>query len=264
VSVLLTAPTPALEHLTPHDLVTYSRCPYEMELVRAARAARREGSDTLHARTPLDVVPLRQSPLAPPLIPGAQTEDGRLDLEPSDTLVYVDSSESDLPVRFAPESVRLDPRFSGPSLTIVDAAMGLSGRPDFVVRRGDGSVFPVECKSTHLFTKLGAVHGRAFDTIQAIAECRLAYVAFGVRPAFGVVLYTDRDGAGTHEGWLRVPYGDAEERWLARALASIRADRFRAPVPSERHCAPCEPNRDGLCAYAASRPLRPVRGEANS
>jgi hypothetical protein len=245
-------PTQAPEHLAPHDLVTYYRCPYEMELHRSTRPA--PGSPPRAALTPLDVVPLHRSPLFDPPEGRARAIEGRLDLFPGDTLVYLDEHERDLPVLFPPEQVRIDPRFSGLGLTLVDRELAFSGRPDLVVRRSDGSVFPVEYKSTHLFLGFHEAHGRRFDVLQAIAECRLVHAVLGVRPTHGVVLYGDAAGDGRREGFVEVPYGDAEERWLRVALAQIRADRTRAPVPSERTCAACEPNAEGLCRYAAARP----------
>ncbi len=247
---------PTLEHLTPHDLVTYFRCPHEMELVRAHRG-HVAGPPTGAVRTPLDVVPLRHSPLFAPPFGRLTVNEGRLDLGFHDVLVYEDDREDDLPVLFPPERVRLDARFTGGHSTLVDAAWGLAGRPDLVILRPDGALIPVEYKATHLFVGFHEAHGRLFDTVQAIAECRLVETTFGRRPPYGIVLYGDTAGGGAHEGWVQVPYGDAEERWLKVALDQVRADAVRAPVPAERNCAACGPNADGLCRYAAARPEHP-------
>ncbi len=248
-------PVPALEHLTPHDLVTYYRCPYEMELQHARPGP--HGAPARIPMTPTEVVPLHRSPLFDPPTSRARAIEGRLDLAPSDTLIYLDEREDGLPVLFPPERVRIDPAFHGGEPTLHDAELGFSGRPDLIVRRADGSVYPIEYKSTHLFLGLHEAHGRSFDVLQAIAECRLTHQALGVRPTHGVILYGDVAGDGAHEGWVEVPYGDAEERWLRVALGQIRADRTRAPAPSERHCSGCEPNALGLCRYAAARPDHP-------
>ena len=245
----------AVEHLSPHDLVTYYRCPYEMELHRARRVG--PGPAPAGPVTPPDVVPLRRSPLFDPPVGRAQANEGRLDVAPTDTLVYLDEHERGLPVLFPPERVSIHPSVRAHGLTLVDPELGLSGRPDLVVRRADGALFPVEYKSTHLFVGFHEAHGRAFDALQAIAECRLVHAALGVRPTHGVVLYGDVEGDGAREGWVEVPYGDAEERWLKVALSQIRADRTRAPVPAERNCSGCEPNGEGLCRYAAARFDRP-------
>jgi hypothetical protein len=249
------------EHLTPHDLVTYSRCPFEMEVLRARRASVHAGAP-VNAITPINVVPERHSPLFAPPLHRTVVNDGRLDLLPSDTLIYEDEGEDDLPMLFAPERIRPDPRFEGHHGNLNDDDWQLSGRPDLIVRRADGSVFPIEYKATHLFTGYHESHGRAFDTIQAIAECRLVHVVTGVRPTRGVVLYGDAAGDGEREGWVMVPYGDAEEHWLKAALTQVRTDTTRAPVPAERNCASCEANRDQLCRFAGSRYDGPHRSAA--
>jgi hypothetical protein len=240
------------EHVTPHDLVTYSRCPYEMELLRSRHATLITGHE-VPARTPPQVVPLRHSPLFPPPNLGVIVNDGRLDVAPDDHLVYEDEGEDNLPFLFAEEQVQLDARYRPPNSTLIDSVMGLSGRPDFVIKSHSGEVAPVEYKSTHLFRGYHESHGRTFDVIQAIAECRLVHVAFGRRPSHGIILYGDVAGEGEREGWVQIPYGDAEERWLQAAISQIRSDATRAPVPAEGHCAPCLPNKDGLCRFAAAR-----------
>ncbi|MCI4347901.1 MAG: hypothetical protein L3J97_04700, partial [Thermoplasmata archaeon] len=75
-----------LEHVTPHDLVTYSRCPFEMELLHSRHAFIVSGR-TVAPRTPLDVIPLRRSPLAGPPNFGVVVNDGRLDVAPDDCLI---------------------------------------------------------------------------------------------------------------------------------------------------------------------------------
>ncbi|HZY92076.1 MAG TPA: hypothetical protein VFG07_04800 [Thermoplasmata archaeon] len=245
------------EHLTPHDLVTYSRCPFEMELQHRLRAAQRAGAPVIDP--PLSGgAPLRHSPLfLPPQAP-VRVNDGRLDLFDSDLLVYEDEGEDDLPVLFPPERVRPDPQFRRHGVNLLDDEFGLSGRPDYILSRAGGAFVPVEYKATHLFLGWKALHlenhGRAFDLLQAIAECRLVHAVSGVRPPYGIVLYGDRGEDGEHEGWVEVPYGEREEHWLKAALTQIRTDRERSPVPTERNCAPCEPNRDGHCRFAAVRP----------
>jgi hypothetical protein len=242
---------PAPEHLTPHDLVTYFRCPHEMELHRAARLAPLGTAPVV--RTPEHVVPLRHSPLFAPPLGRITVNEGRPDIGPGDTLVYRDEGEDDLPMLFAPEQVKLDPRFAAGPGNLSDPELGFAGRPDLVIRRADGTLEPVEYKATHLFVGYHEAHGRSFDTVQAIAECRLVHAAFGRRPSRGLVLYGDAAGGGAHEGWVEIAYGDAEERWLRAALTQIRTDPERAPVPAERNCGGCEPNGLGLCRYAAAR-----------
>ncbi|MCI4317570.1 MAG: hypothetical protein L3J96_03450, partial [Thermoplasmata archaeon] len=205
------------EHLTPHDLVTYSRCPHEMELTRARRASLHSGVLTT-ACTPADVVPTRHSPLFSPPTAHLVVNEGPLDVFAGDRLIYVDEGEEGVPMLFPPEQIQPDPLLRRHGINLIDDELGLSGRPDLVIRRADGSVFPVEYKATHLFIGLHEAHlethGRSFDVLQSIAECRLLQAALGVRPKFGVVWYGDQSGSGEHEGWVQVPYGDPEEHWL--------------------------------------------------
>lgn len=240
------------EHLTPHDLVAYFRCPHEMELEKARRARGNDGT-TPPLRTPLDVVPLRRSPLLPPPVGAIRVNPGRIAFSPGDVLVYEDEGEDELPVLFPPERVRLDPRFRPGHENLVDTDLGLAGRPDLVVDLSGHDLVPVEYKTTHLFVGYHEAHGRLFDTVQAIAQCQLVETVFGRRPPYGIVLYGDAAGSGEHEGWVEVPYGNAEAAWLRYALREVRSDTVRAPVPAERNCGGCEPNGEGLCRYAASR-----------
>lgn len=242
----------AREHLTPHDLIAYFHCPHEMELTRAGHEARVLGTP-IAPRTPANVVPLRHSPLFTPPLGQIEVVPGRLDLGSDDYLVYEDEGEDDLPVLFPPERVRRDARFTTRPGTLQDPELGFAGRPDLVIARRGGELVPLEYKSTHLFLGYHEAHGRLFDTVQAIAECRLVHAAFGRRPPYAIVLYGDLAGDGAHEGWIKIPYTDADEHWLRAALMQVRSDAERAPVPAERNCAGCEPNALGLCRYAAAR-----------
>ncbi len=240
------------EHLTPHDLVAYFRCPHEMELEKSRRHRDATGVPAA-VRTPADVVPLRHSPLLAPPLGAVRVNQGRLAFGAGDQLVYEDAQEDDLPVLFPPEQIRLDPRFRQAPENLVDPALGFAGRPDLVVALAGRELVPLEYKATHLFVGYHEAHGRLFDTVQAIAQCRLVEAAFGRRPRYGIILYGDAAGDGLHEGWVEVPYGEAEAGWLRYALTTVRADAVRAPVPAERNCAGCAPNGDGLCRYAAAR-----------
>jgi hypothetical protein len=243
---------PISEWLTPHDLVTYFRCPYEMELIRSTHS--HPGQPVpLAPRTPADVVPLRHSPLFAPPLGHLVVNEGRLDVDEKDVLVYEDEGEDALPVLFPPERVRPDVRFAGNRSTLSDPELGIRGRPDLIVQRSDGTLVPVEYKETHLFVGYHEAHGRLFDTIQVVAECRLVEAAFGRRVPYGIVLYGDESGGGLHEGWVRIPYGEAEQGWLRAALKQVREDGTRAPVPAERNCASCEPNGASACRFAAAR-----------
>ena len=253
--------SPAIEHLTPHELVTYFRCPHEMELARGLHA-RAVGKVAPPVRTPLDVVPLHHSPMLAPPLGHLEVNEGCLDVSEGDQLVYEDDGEEDLPVLFPPDRIHRDPRFTNGHLNLIDPELGLSGRPDLIIRRDTGEYVPLEYKATHLFVGYHEVHGRLFDTVQAVAECRLVHAAFGRRPSYGIILYGDTAGAGERQGWVKIPYQDVEERWLRLVVDQIRSDSVRGPVPAERNCGGCEPNGEGLCRYAAARYEGPHRRQA--
>lgn len=238
------------EHLSPHDIVTYFRCPHEMELHRAQHLSWRSGQ-AVQPLTPNATPPASHSPLPPPPGESSQAQPGRLIIGPHDLLLYEDPDESGLPILFPPEQSHVHAFLRQHGATLMDTAWGLSGRPDLVVRRGDGQLYPVEFKETHLWEGYQEHHGRFFDVLQVIAECRLVEAVWGSAPRFGVVYYGDTQGGGEREGYVEVPYGVPQREWLQAAMTIIRADRIRAPVPAERNCGHCEPNRDGLCRYAS-------------
>ncbi|HEV8049253.1 MAG TPA: hypothetical protein VGP88_01535, partial [Thermoplasmata archaeon] len=109
---------PTLEHLTPHDLVTYSRCPHEMELHRSERASQLAGSPVA-PKTPIGTRPEARSPLFSPPGHSVQVFEGRIDFGPLDRLVYVDAGERGLPVLFAPEHTEPEPKLAGRNGTLV-------------------------------------------------------------------------------------------------------------------------------------------------
>ncbi len=69
---------------------------------------------------------------------------------------------------------------------IYDAKLGLSGRPDYVVKQGK-MVIPVEVKSSR-------VTDAPYDShiFQLAAYCYLVWREFGVRPSHGILHYPNR------------------------------------------------------------------------
>jgi CRISPR-associated exonuclease Cas4 len=69
---------------------------------------------------------------------------------------------------------------------LYDGELGLTGKPDYLVEKGS-QIIPVEVKS-----------GRAADgpydshIFQLAAYCRLVEVAYGKRPAYGILHYSNR------------------------------------------------------------------------
>src|SRR5258708_12840119 len=108
----LTAPPTGLLHLPPHDLVTFSRCPLEMELLHRRREAQR----TSTTAAPIGRVSavLRQSPMFAPSSAHVRVVDGRLYLAPHDPLVYAAEGAEALPILFPPKRVPPHPPLPRP------------------------------------------------------------------------------------------------------------------------------------------------------
>lgn len=93
---------------------------------------------------------------------------------------------------------------------LVSRKLGLTGRPDYLVREKGGLV-PVEVKSGAAPTS-GAHPAHVY---QLAAYCALVTEAYGQRPAYGLIQYRDR--------LLRVPYTPLLEQELLAILSQMRA-----------------------------------------
>jgi CRISPR-associated exonuclease Cas4 len=110
---------------------------------------------------------------------------------------------------------------------LFSARLGLTGKPDYLVRRGD-EVVPVEVKSMR--APAGGPH--AAHTFQLAAYCALVAEAYGRRPDYGLIKYADQT--------LAVTYSAALEAELRALLDEIRADRETEDVPrSHEQAARC-------------------------
>lgn len=69
---------------------------------------------------------------------------------------------------------------------LYDAKLGLSGRPDYVVKQGD-MVIPIEVKSSHVVDAPYDSH-----IFQLAAYCYLVWREYGVRPTHGILHYPNR------------------------------------------------------------------------
>lgn len=69
---------------------------------------------------------------------------------------------------------------------IYDAKLGLTGRPDYIVRKGD-MVIPIEVKSSRIADAPYDSH-----MFQLAAYCYLVWKEFGVRPSHGILHYPNR------------------------------------------------------------------------
>ncbi len=112
---------------------------------------------------------------------------------------------------------------------LYDAALGLTGKPDYLVQRG-GAAIPVEVKS-------GRTPNAPYDShiFQVASYCLLVERTTGTRPPYGIIHYPHRDFA--------VDYTPELESALMDILAEMRRDERRAEVPrshnSPARCQKC-------------------------
>lgn len=110
------------------------------------------------------------------------------------------------------------------------SGLRLVGKPDYLVRRGDGTIIPVEVKS-------GAAPETPWEgqILQLAAYCLLVDDNFGVRPPYGILQYRDRAFA--------VDYTEDLEADLLDLLAEMRSVAAEDdPEPDHddwRRCAAC-------------------------
>jgi CRISPR-associated exonuclease Cas4 len=99
---------------------------------------------------------------------------------------------------------------------LCDPMLGLTGKPDYLVER-DGGIIPVEVKS-------GRAPQAPYDShiYQLAAYCLLVESTTGVRPAYGILHYANRDFAVDFTPELRSA--------LLEALAEMRRDELRSEV----------------------------------
>lgn len=106
----------------------------------------------------------------------------------------------------------------------------LVGKPDYLVEQADGTIIPVEIKSS-------AAPDAPWDgqVLQLAAYCLLVEVNYGVRPPYGILQYKDRAFA--------VDFTDDLEADLLDLLDEMRATREDYdPDPyhnERRRCAAC-------------------------
>lgn len=106
----------------------------------------------------------------------------------------------------------------------------LVGRPDYLVEQADGSLIPVELKSSRAADEPWEGH-----VLQLAAYCLLVEENFGVRPHYGILQYQDRAFA--------IDYTEELEGELLDLLAQIHEDSFEAELERDHNdwhrCAGC-------------------------
>jgi CRISPR-associated exonuclease Cas4 len=98
-----------------------------------------------------------------------------------------------------------------PEKPLFSARWQLTGKPDYLVRAGDGYL-PVEVKSG----RAPAQGAYAAHIYQLAAYCALVADAYAVRPAYGLIKYADKIVA--------VDYTADLERELVTIMEDLRAD----------------------------------------
>lgn len=113
----------------------------------------------------------------------------------------------------------------------------LAGRPDYLVRQANGTIIPVEVKSSRAPEEPWEGH-----ILQLAAYCLLVEEMFGVRPAHGILQYKDQAFA--------IDYTPELEADLLDLLAEMRAANAGGEVDRDhndwRRCARCGLNHKCL------------------
>jgi CRISPR-associated exonuclease Cas4 len=117
---------------------------------------------------------------------------------------------------------------------LYDAALGLTGRPDYLVEQGE-QLIPVEVKS-------GRIPDGPYDNhiFQLAAYCLLVDRVYAKRPDYGILHYTSQSGAART---FAVDYTPTLEEALLDLLDAMRKQERRKDVQrshdSAQRCAGC-------------------------
>ncbi len=97
-------------------------------------------------------------------------------------------------------------------------ALGISGKPDCLVRTSDGTV-PVELKNSSKPPARGEVY--ANHMIQALAYCALVEDQMEVRVPYALVIYAGQQVR-------KVAFTDQRRRWLLETIREVEVARARS------------------------------------
>jgi CRISPR-associated exonuclease Cas4 len=113
---------------------------------------------------------------------------------------------------------------------LYDPILGLTGKPDYLVQQKDGSLVPVEVKSSNAPT--GPYDSHIY---QLAAYCYLVERTTGKRPSHGILHYNNQT--------YRIDYSSELENALLDLVAEIRMAERRKTInrshESGRRCARC-------------------------
>jgi CRISPR-associated exonuclease Cas4 len=119
---------------------------------------------------------------------------------------------------------------------LYDASLGLTGRPDYLIEKGDLYI-PVEVKSSK-------IPSAPYDShiFQVAAYCLLVERALGKRPPYGIIHYQDRSGGSQT---FSVEYTRAIETATLDIIADLRTQDRRKEVERSHEA----PERCACCGY---------------
>lgn len=117
---------------------------------------------------------------------------------------------------------------------LFDARIGLSGKPDYLVRQ-DNEIIPVEVKSSKIAETPYDSH-----IYQLAAYCRLVESAFKIRPTYGILHYPNRT--------FRIDYTADLENEMIDHLFEMRSLANRKGVQRSHN----NPQRCNRCGYRSN------------
>jgi CRISPR-associated exonuclease Cas4 len=128
--------------------------------------------------------------------------------------------------------VYADPGLWGkPEKPFYDSALGLTGKPDYLIRQGS-SIVPVEVKSMWAPREPYDSH-----VLQLGAYCLLAERHFGKRPEHGLLRYRNRT--------FKIPYSTTLEDEVLETIQTIRGFKELEEVCRSHD----QPNRCARCGF---------------
>lgn len=123
--------------------------------------------------------------------------------------------------------------------TLVAADVRLAGKPDYLVQQADGSLIPVELKSSR-----APAQPREGHVLQLAAYCFLVEANYGLRPDYGILQYKDKAFA--------IDFTEDLEEDMLDLLAEMQEAMFEDEVDRDHNdwgrCARC-----GLRNYCYQR-----------
>jgi len=121
--------------------------------------------------------------------------------------------------------------WSKPYKPLYDSALGLTGKPDYLIRKKDATI-PVEVKSTWAPSSPYDSH-----VMQLAAYCFLVESTTGTRPSYGLLRYRNRT--------FKIRYSQELEEKLVDIIHTIRLEKNSRDVGRSHN----QPRRCTRCGY---------------